>query len=56
MTCNAQIVAEGEVGPYMYQVVVALESDANGDALFNWLTENNFDIPGKLVLSSVAFY
>jgi hypothetical protein len=41
------IVDQGEVGPYMYQVIVALESDVNGDALFNWMNENKFDIPGK---------
>ena len=38
---NVTVVAEGEVGPFQYQVV---ESE-DGTALFDWLNENGYDQP-----------
>ena len=39
------VLQKGEVGPYEYQVIVALQSDPNGAALLNWLKDNGFDQP-----------
>ena len=49
---QVDILAAGAVGPYDYKVV----SSGDGEALFNWLNENGYDVPeqSKYIVNSYA--
>jgi hypothetical protein len=42
---KVQVLLQGDVGPFTFIVIQAKEGDNNGEALFDWLVENKFQIP-----------
>lgn len=52
---SVEVVAAGEVGPFVFQVIQAKATDAAGQALFDWLKLNSFGV-SDTALPIVARY